>query len=216
MRRLVSATCGRPPHRLAHRKSPIEAQTRSHRIRPRLPCGVLDGGHKHRNYILASLGPAAVCGFEPGCFAAPCPAPNLYVDPRRADSTGGGRKATLLTDPVRVLQTKPAILIFELDLARPSSSESFASAEVPTLSILLNAGISRVVWEITPETQTEAVFQVNFLSNAILSVRLLPLLRSSAERSGAKSYLCIVRYADSKVLVSCGCASSPSAPTQRS
>ncbi|KAJ7746793.1 hypothetical protein DFH07DRAFT_869579 [Mycena maculata] len=115
----------------------------------------------------------------------------------RTQKTGEETKAALLADPVvGALQTKPTILIFELDLARPSSVGSFAAkivAEVPTLNILLlNAGLGGVKWRTTPETGTEIMFQVNFLSNAMLSVRLLPLLRSSAERSGSKSYICTV------------------------
>ncbi|KAJ7754421.1 hypothetical protein B0H16DRAFT_1886542 [Mycena metata] len=115
----------------------------------------------------------------------------------RTRKTGEATKAALLADPaVRDLPTQPIILIYELDLSRPSSVASFASkilADIPTLNILLlNAGIGNLAWVTTPETQTEQMFQINFLSNALLAVRLLPLLRASAQKSSTTSYLCIV------------------------
>ncbi|KAJ7653472.1 hypothetical protein B0H17DRAFT_1163594 [Mycena rosella] len=115
----------------------------------------------------------------------------------RTQKAGEAAKAALLVDPiVRTLPTQPTVLIYELDLARPSSVASFTSkilAEVPALDILLlNAGISTIEWQTTPETHTEQMFQVNFLSNALLCVRLLPLLRSSAAKSGAASHIALV------------------------
>ncbi|KAJ7129384.1 hypothetical protein C8R44DRAFT_614326 [Mycena epipterygia] len=115
----------------------------------------------------------------------------------RTRKSGEAAKSALLADPVvQALPTQPTILIYELDLARPSSVASFASkilGEVSTLNILLlNAGIGGIEWQATPETNTEAMFQVNFLSNAILCVRLLPLLHSSAEKTGSTSYISIV------------------------
>ncbi|KAJ6515628.1 hypothetical protein C8R45DRAFT_1086810 [Mycena sanguinolenta] len=115
----------------------------------------------------------------------------------RIKKTGETARDILLADPiVQKLATKPTILVYELDLARPSSVASFASkvlAEIPTLNIvILNAGMGSMDWKLTPEAETEELFQVNFLSNVILSVRLLPLLRSSAESSGETSHLSIV------------------------
>ncbi|KAJ7452818.1 hypothetical protein FB451DRAFT_1050595 [Mycena latifolia] len=115
----------------------------------------------------------------------------------RSRKAGESTRSALLLDPiVRALPTPPTILIYELDLARPSSVAAFATkilAEVPTLNILLlNAGIGTLAWQTTPETNTEQMFQINYLSNAILSVRLLPLLRRSAETSRAPSYLTVV------------------------
>ncbi|KAJ7167460.1 hypothetical protein C8R46DRAFT_898947 [Mycena filopes] len=115
----------------------------------------------------------------------------------RTRKTGEATKAALLADPaVLALRTKPTILIYELDLARPSSVAAFASkilADISNLDILLlNAGMGTLKWETTPETKTEQMFQINFLSNTMLAVRLLPLLRASAQRSGTTSHLCIV------------------------
>ncbi|KAJ7752186.1 hypothetical protein DFH07DRAFT_904248 [Mycena maculata] len=115
----------------------------------------------------------------------------------RTIRNGDTTKAALLADPV--VQTRPVqpiILVYELDLERPSSVASFASkirTEVAALDILLlNAGGGSLRWETTPETHTERMFQVNFLSNAILCVRLLPLLRATAERTGSPSHLSFV------------------------
>ncbi|KAJ7152665.1 hypothetical protein C8R43DRAFT_1067124 [Mycena crocata] len=115
----------------------------------------------------------------------------------RTRKAGEATKAALLGDSVvQMLPTPPTILIYELDLARPSSVATFATkilTEIPMLNILLlNAGISTMAWQTTPETHTEHMFQINYLSNAILSVRLLPLLRNSAEVIGSASFLSIV------------------------
>ncbi|KAJ7285116.1 hypothetical protein C8J57DRAFT_709859 [Mycena rebaudengoi] len=115
----------------------------------------------------------------------------------RKQSVGETTKAALLADPVvQALATQPTILVYELDLARPSSVASFASkiiSELHTLNILLlNAGIVTLTYGTTPENNSEQMFQVNYLSNAILSVRLLPLLRASADKSKSTSYISIV------------------------
>ncbi|KAJ7180358.1 hypothetical protein C8R43DRAFT_972783 [Mycena crocata] len=115
----------------------------------------------------------------------------------RTQKAGETTKTALLADPVvRKLPNQPTILIYELELARPSSVAAFASKvlkEVPTLDILLlNAGIGAIEWKTTPENGNERMFQINFLSNAILSLQLLPLLRASAEKSGSTSHLTIV------------------------
>ncbi|KAJ6557032.1 hypothetical protein DFH09DRAFT_987146 [Mycena vulgaris] len=110
---------------------------------------------------------------------------------------GEATKEALLTDAVvKTRPIQPTILVYELDLDRTSSVVNFASkirAEILTLNILLlNAGMGSLKWETTPETNTERMFQINFLSNTLLSVRLLPLLRATAETSGVQSYLTIV------------------------
>ncbi|KAF8195619.1 hypothetical protein K438DRAFT_1906324 [Mycena galopus ATCC 62051] len=103
----------------------------------------------------------------------------------RNTKAGEGAKADLLADPIAQKRaTQPTILVYELDLARPSSVAAFASkirTEIPTLNILLlNAGIGALDWKLAPETKNELQFQVNYLSNVILS------------RSGERSYLSIV------------------------
>ncbi|KAK7054188.1 short-chain dehydrogenase/reductase family protein [Favolaschia claudopus] len=115
----------------------------------------------------------------------------------RNPKSGQTTKDALLADPiVQKRATKPTILVFPLDLSLPSSVEAFASrviAEVPKLHIvILNAGMGDLNWKVNPETQTEAHFQVNFLSNAVLTVRLLPLLKASAQNAGEASHLTIV------------------------
>ncbi|KAJ7639074.1 hypothetical protein FB45DRAFT_904639 [Roridomyces roridus] len=116
----------------------------------------------------------------------------------RTVKSGEATKAALLADPiVSALPTKPTILVYELDLGRPSSVKSFASkilAHTPDLNIvLLNAGIGSLKFETSPEEpHNELHFQVNYLSNAFLSIRFLPLLRSTAQRCGSRSYISIV------------------------
>ncbi|KAJ7639075.1 hypothetical protein FB45DRAFT_1055262 [Roridomyces roridus] len=115
----------------------------------------------------------------------------------RTRKNGEATKADILADPiVAALSTKPTILVYEVDLGRPSSVASFASsilAEIPTLNILLlNAAMVISTFKQSPEAENEIMFQVNYISNAILSVRLLPLLRSTAESCGQKSHLSIV------------------------
>ncbi|KAJ6490310.1 hypothetical protein C8R47DRAFT_1177114 [Mycena vitilis] len=110
----------------------------------------------------------------------------------RTRKAGEETKIALLADSVvRARPTQPQILIYEVDLARPSSVASFASkilTEVAGLNILLlNAGMGAIDWK-TTEANTEQVFQINFLSN----VRLLPLLQSTAQKSSATSHLSLV------------------------
>ncbi|KAJ3887871.1 hypothetical protein GG344DRAFT_80304 [Lentinula edodes] len=104
---------------------------------------------------------------------------------------------------------QPKILVFELDLSSHSSVTAFAAklkAEVPCLHIaLLNAGVFLLDRKVSPHTGNEMTFQVNYLSNAILSLLLLPLLRSTAEATNppTPSYLSIVasqKYSDSRFI----------------
>ncbi|KAJ7778589.1 hypothetical protein DFH07DRAFT_865407 [Mycena maculata] len=106
----------------------------------------------------------------------------------RNNKVGEATKTALLADPiVRGLPTKPIIRIYELDLARPSSVEAFTSRILTEMD-----WVGTMAWATTPETNTEQMFQINYLSNAILCVRLLPLLRHSSETSGSTSHLTIV------------------------
>ncbi|KAJ7068521.1 hypothetical protein C8F01DRAFT_612825 [Mycena amicta] len=115
----------------------------------------------------------------------------------RNTKAGEDTKTFVLNDPiVHARSTPPTIHIYELDLARPSSVASFATkihADISELHILLlNAGIGTLAWGTTPETNCEQMFQVNFLSNALLALRLLPLLRSTAQQTGTPSHLTFV------------------------
>ncbi|KAF9065458.1 hypothetical protein BDP27DRAFT_53906 [Rhodocollybia butyracea] len=122
----------------------------------------------------------------------------LIITVRRL-SDGEVVKSHLLAHPdVKTRKEEPKILVYELDLSTHSSVTAFASkikAEIAQLHIvLLNAGIFTLDWKTSPETQNEMSFQVNYLSNAILSLLLLPLLRITAESNSSQgpSYLSIV------------------------
>ncbi|KAJ5998712.1 short-chain dehydrogenase/reductase family protein [Penicillium sp. IBT 35674x] len=95
----------------------------------------------------------------------------------------------LLEDPV-IKANNPTIKILQLDAERYDSIQAFTKTlkqEAPTLNILiLNAGINRFNFERSP-TGHEATVQVNYLSNVLLLVELLPYLESSAEKSGFPS-----------------------------
>ncbi|KAJ3732853.1 hypothetical protein DFJ43DRAFT_283497 [Lentinula guzmanii] len=130
----------------------------------------------------------------------------LIITVRRA-SEGEAVKAELLAHPD--VKNEPKILVFELDLSSHSSVIAFASklrAEIDCLHIaLLNAGVFLLDWKVSPHTQNEMTFQVNYLSNAILSLLLLPLLRATAEANSllAPSYLSIVasqKYNESRFI----------------
>ena len=77
-----------------------------------------------------------------------------------------------------------------VDMESYASVLGFAHAikeELPALDILLlNAGIGQLTFE-TAGTGHEKVMQVNYLSNALLALELLPLLKSTAERIGSST-----------------------------
>ena len=80
----------------------------------------------------------------------------------------------------------------QLDTNSYDSVVAFCDAlkrEVSELHIaLLNAGIGQIYFELSP-TGHEKVTQVNYLSNTLLSLELLPLLTATARRAGSPSRL---------------------------
>ena len=76
----------------------------------------------------------------------------------------------------------------KLDMESYTSVIEFADQvkqEVSALYILLvNAGIASTSYETSAATGHEKVTQVNYLSNALLALELLPLLESTAAREG--------------------------------
>src|ERR1700722_2048369 len=103
-------------------------------------------------------------------------------------------RTALLSDP-RIPCT-PTILVYELNLSSHTSVIAFVrkvNANIPVLDVLLlNGAVNTTSWTVSPSTQNELIFQVNFLSNALLSILLLPLLRSSAKITGSPSRLTFV------------------------
>ncbi|KAH7007881.1 short-chain dehydrogenase/reductase family protein [Macrophomina phaseolina] len=103
---------------------------------------------------------------------------------------GEAVKAQLLADPaIQRLEAAPAIAVVELDTADYASVRGFATAVqsvAPRLDLLvLNAGIGPVAFERSPATGHERTIQVNYLSNVLLLLCLLPLLRATARAAGA-------------------------------
>ncbi|KAG7447458.1 NAD(P)-binding protein [Guyanagaster necrorhizus] len=122
--------------------------------------------------------------------------PKLIIGVRNRDK-GEATKAQLLADPVvAALGRRPDILIYELDLSSQKSVISFGEAirnDIPKLDlVLLNAGIYAFEWKVSHETRRELTFQVNYVSNALLAILLLPLLQSSSIQSNTHSHLSIV------------------------
>ncbi|TRM57268.1 hypothetical protein BD626DRAFT_515617 [Schizophyllum amplum] len=100
----------------------------------------------------------------------------------RTPAKGEDAKGQLLADPtVAKRPTPPTIQVMPLDLSSHASVLAFANRvdrEVPQLHIaVLNAGINAFDFELAPETKNEMSYQVNFLSNALLAVLLLPALQ---------------------------------------
>ncbi|KAI1264615.1 NAD(P)-binding protein [Xylariaceae sp. FL1019] len=77
--------------------------------------------------------------------------------------------------------SKATIDVWKLDLSSYDSVTAFAkrASSLPRLDIaVLNAGIVKTTFFINPSTQHEEVLQVNYLSTALLTILLLPVLQS--------------------------------------
>lgn len=78
----------------------------------------------------------------------------------------------------------------KVDMESFKSVKDFAEtvkAEVPILDLLvLNAGIAAIDFQLTPDGY-ERITQVNYLSNALLLLELLPLLKATAIKTGSPS-----------------------------
>jgi NAD(P)-dependent dehydrogenase (short-subunit alcohol dehydrogenase family) len=104
----------------------------------------------------------------------------IYIAVRTLEKGEETRK-TLLRDPA-VQKSNPNAVIkpYELDLSKYSSVLSFCkkfSTEVQTLDLaVMNAGAGIFKFDILP-TGNETMLQVNFLSTALLSLHLLPILQ---------------------------------------
>ncbi|KAK0670109.1 putative short-chain dehydrogenase/reductase family protein [Cercophora samala] len=85
--------------------------------------------------------------------------------------------------------------VWEVDMARFSSVISFAkraNSELERLDVaILNAGLIKPDWALTGDGHEE-VFQVNYLSTALLSILLLPILRSTTRNADSVARLTVV------------------------
>jgi NAD(P)-dependent dehydrogenase (short-subunit alcohol dehydrogenase family) len=100
----------------------------------------------------------------------------------RDESKGETARAALLKD--RNLDA-PAIQVWKLDLFSYNSVAEFAerASNLEHLDIaMLNAGVYKVELTINPETGFEEDVQVNYLSTALLTLLLLPIM--ATKRSG--------------------------------
>ncbi len=100
-------------------------------------------------------------------------------------------KQLLLADPaVRTHNQSKAVRVMKVDMDDYQSVHGFALAvksEIPLLDILvLNAGIDTMKLEVSP-TGHERITQVNYLSNALLILELLPHLEATATKTGSPS-----------------------------
>jgi NAD(P)-dependent dehydrogenase (short-subunit alcohol dehydrogenase family) len=86
---------------------------------------------------------------------------------------------------------KASIEVWHLDMASYTSVTTFAkrcATDAADLDIaILNVGITRAQFNVVSETGHEEHFQVNYLSTALLSFLLLPILSRSAKRASAPS-----------------------------
>lgn len=97
-------------------------------------------------------------------------------------------KQSLRTEPTIASANHGAnIKVMKLEMEDPDSVQAFATAflnEFPELHlVMLNAGLSAFKKEMT-KTGHEKNIQVNYLSNVLLTFRLLPLMETSASRAG--------------------------------
>ncbi|KAF5007598.1 hypothetical protein FDECE_6084 [Fusarium decemcellulare] len=112
---------------------------------------------------------------------------NLVV-PARNLSKGERVKQALLSDPaVKAANPTATIKVIQLDTETYSSAQRFATdfkAEFSDLHLLiLNAGIGTHEKEMS-STGHEKDMQVNFLSNVLLTLALLPTLEATADKTG--------------------------------
>jgi NAD(P)-dependent dehydrogenase (short-subunit alcohol dehydrogenase family) len=109
---------------------------------------------------------------------------------------GEETRTTILGDPA-VQKSNPDAIIkpYELDLSKYSSVLSFCkkfSAEVQTLDLaVMNAGEGIFKFDILP-TGNETMLQVKFLSTALLSLHLLPILQRESKLDPPSFFLTFV------------------------
>ncbi|KAI0201012.1 putative carbonyl reductase [Astrocystis sublimbata] len=114
----------------------------------------------------------------------------------RSPAKGKEAVAELKADPT-VQRVNPSAVVeaFPLDLDDFQSGAEFVrkvKSEVPELDILLNNGGTNVLTYHKSASGHERVIQVNTYTHFLISLGLLPLLISTAERRGAPTHLSFV------------------------
>lgn len=102
---------------------------------------------------------------------------------------GEAARTEVLSRPsVKKVASKAVVKVMKLDVEEYSSVQSFAKqflAEHSELHILiLNAGIGVLKRDVVTSTGHEKTIQVNYLSNVLLLLELLPTLEATADKSG--------------------------------
>ncbi|KAI3325551.1 putative carbonyl reductase [Xylariaceae sp. AK1471] len=114
----------------------------------------------------------------------------------RSPAKGKEAVAELKADPtVQKVNPNAVIEAFPLDLDDFQSGADFVrkvKSEVPELDILLNNGGTNVLKYHKSASGHERVMQVNVYTHFLISLGLLPLLISTAERRGAPTHLSFV------------------------
>jgi NAD(P)-dependent dehydrogenase (short-subunit alcohol dehydrogenase family) len=104
------------------------------------------------------------------------------------------QKGEEAADPLRKLYPKAKIDVWHLDMDSYESIRAFARkcAALPRLDIaVLSAGIMNIKLEVNLSTGHEEMFQVNYLSTALLALVLLPILKKKTP-SGTPGRLTLV------------------------
>ncbi|TGJ86862.1 hypothetical protein E0Z10_g1865 [Xylaria hypoxylon] len=114
----------------------------------------------------------------------------------RSPAKGKEAVAELKADAtVKKVNPNAVVETFRLDLDDFQSGVDFVNkvkAEVPELDILLNNGGTNVLKYYKSASGHERVMQVNVYTHFLISLGLLPLLISTAERRGAPTHLSFV------------------------
>lgn len=106
----------------------------------------------------------------------------------RSIENGEAAKSLLLADrSIRSVKKAPDIRVMKLDMADYQSAWEFANrikVALPALHILiLSAAVANLPWSKTSSGHDQ-ITQVNYFSNVLLLLELLPLLEASARRAG--------------------------------
>lgn len=108
-------------------------------------------------------------------------------------SEGKGKSAALA---LREANSAARIDVWHLDMASYTSIQDFAercAANLPHIDlVILNAGLSRAKFERADLTGHEMTMQVNHFGTALLTLLLLPILKSTSRKTGEPARLTIV------------------------
>jgi NAD(P)-dependent dehydrogenase (short-subunit alcohol dehydrogenase family) len=161
-------------------------------VLPPIPLGTSFAGQS-----ILITGASAGIGLECARLLLRLKATKLYL-PVRSLERGELVRTELLNDAT-VQKNNPdaTIELFQLDLSKYSSVTAFSDtikARVKNLdAVILNAGTGAFNFIRAPEApQNEMNLQVNYLSNALLSLLLLPLLEKSSRPNGMHPRLLFV------------------------